>query len=712
MKLRWFVLVTAAWACTAPVQSAVGPADAAADTGFGGQIDVAADGAKAADSVVDAPADVAPIPDVPAATAPDGGPDAATEVGADLPVDDAGQPTATSCTAAEKLCLQPFSYTAAGDEAAVEVRGSWNGWQPGATLGLNAGVWSATVKLPQGTDIQYKFRITLQNGKEAWKTDPGNPLTADDTFGGKNSLLAALSCPTDGVCPQAETVCGAAQKPGDFDWRDGVMYFVFVDRFANGNPGNDAKASDPKLPEIANWHGGDWAGVTQKINAGYFAALGVNVLWLTVPMDPTDAIEVGDDGKPYSGYHGYWPRDVGKANAHFGTLAELQALVQAAHGQGIRIVLDYAMNHVHKSAPVFAQHADWFHPLQVNGQDCVCGASVCPWDGPSGVFCWFRDYLPDFDFNNAAARKASIDNVLWWMDQSGADGLRLDAIKHVEGAWLTELRQRLTAEFEAKTGHHPWLVGETYTGDQAFIKTFVQPCAKLDGQFDFPLRAVLDQVVLLRQGKMADLENFFKTNDKFYGDGAVMSTFAGNHDLPRIIHYAQDVPLYADVWNPGRDKAFANQPQLVAEKSAYERVFVAMAVLFGSPGVPLVYYGDEIGLPGAGDPDNRRPLPWEGFSANQTWLLGRHQALGQARKNHPALRRGVRQPLWATPDALLWAMTGAGETVYVAVNRGDSAQTLQGLPDGVALQDALGGAAVTGPSVTLPARSAQILFKQ
>ncbi len=712
LLLGW-MLVSAA-GCATPAQSGEGTASAA-DAGFAGKLDVAGDAVAALDTVAaDATAELAPIADAtPEATGDADAATADTDDASDAGIGDGATDAAgpVQCADSAKLCAQAFSYSGAGDEAAVEVRGSWNGWQAGASLSLNAGVWSGSAKLPQNQDIQYKFRITLPSGKETWQVDPANPQQVDDTFGGKNSLVSALSCPTDGVCPQPETLCGAVQKPGDFDWRDGVMYFVFVDRFANGNPANDGKSSDPTLPAIANWHGGDWAGVTQKITSGYFTALGVNILWLTVPMDSTDAIEVGDDGKNYSGYHGYWPRDVSKPNAHFGSLADLQTLVQTAHAQGIRVVLDYAMNHVHKSSPSYLQHPDWFHPLQVNGQDCVCGAGVCPWDGPSGVWCWFRDYLPDFDFNTAAARKASIDNVLWWMTQSGADGLRLDAIKHVEDAWLTELRQRLTAEWEAVTGHHPWLVGETYTGDPAFIKSFVQPCTKLDGQFDFPLRAVLDQIVLLRQGKMADLEKFFKTNDILYGPTAVMSTFAGNHDLPRIIHYAQDTPLYTDVWNPGKDKAFTNQPGIVGEKSAYERVFVAMAVLFGSPGVPLIYYGDELGLAGAGDPDNRRPMPWGGLSAHQTWLVGRHQALGQARKSHPALRRGTRQPLWATPDALLWAMADAQETVYVAVNRGDTPQTVQGLPDGVALQDMLSGQTVTGPSLLLQPRSAQILVK-
>lgn len=641
-----------------------------------------------------APAEVAGIDDV-----------LGTDSGADTAQPDA---TAAACAAAEKLCSQAFSWPAAGDESSVEVRGSWDGWKKGLALSLAGSAWTGAFLLPQAKEFQYKFRIVRTSGKEEWKPDPQGALNVDDGFGGKNTVLAALSCPDTGSCPIAQTICGVPAKAGAFDWRDAVMYFVFVDRFVDGDPSNNQKATSDGLADIANYAGGDWKGVTQKIQAGWFKDLGVNVLWLSVPMQNTAAVEYGEDGKKYTSYHGYWPTEVAKPNPAFGQLAELQALVQAAHAQGIQIVLDYAMNHVHKDSSIYKDHPSWFHPGSVNGQPCVCGTSVCPWDGPSGVWCWFRDYLPDFDFNQADARKASIDNVIWWMQQSGADGLRLDAIKHVEAAWLTELRDRLLTEVEPVRGQHIWLVGETYTGDQGFIKGFVDPCAKLDGQFDFPLRAVLDQVVLLRQGKMKDLEKFMIANDAFYGPGAIMSTFAGNHDLPRIIHYAQDNPLFGDVWDSGKAKAWSGQPGVVAEKSAYERVAVAMAVLMASPGVPLIYYGDELGMPGAGDPDNRRPMAWSGWSDNQKWLLQQHKKLGAVRQAHPALRRGVRQSLYSSDDAWVWSMSAGSDVVYVAVNRSDASTTVDGLPTGD-LVDLLSGDKLTGTQVPLPPRAVRML---
>ncbi len=737
-------------ACTAPVQSdgsddAVtdggDSADAVVELDFGAGKDLAggtdatpgtdaslgtdsaavdsskdADADSGADAATDAGSDVG-IPDVvPDTAAPDGlvdtapdaaMPDVAIDVQPDVPAADT---TSSDCGPAPKLCPTVFTYNGDGSEATVELRGSFDGWKKGIALTPSGTDWSVTANMPYGQEIDYKFHILKIGGGEAWVVDPGNPQQVTDNNGNTNSLLPAQTC-SPWTCGKLQTVCGIDAKADAFDWHAGVMYFVFVDRFVDGDPSNNGAAVN--LPPIVGWNGGDWAGVTQKIAAGYFTDLGVNVLWLTVPLDPTDALELGDDGHTYSAYHGYWPRDRTLPNAHFGAMADLQALVQAAHQKGIQVVLDYAMNHVHKSSPVWLQHQNdgWFHPAQVSGQDCVCGSNVCPWDGPSMVYCWFTTYLPDFNFLNVDARKASIDNVIWWLQQSGADGLRLDAIKHVEGAWLTDLRARLLTDVEPVRQQHIWLVGETYSGDQTFLKTFVDPCTKLDGQFDFAERATLDNTVLLRQGKMADLEAFLNGNDGFFGPDAIMSTFVGNHDLPRAIHMAQDTPIWTDVWANGKDKSWSGQPVQPAATSAYERMSVAMAVLMTNRGVPLIYYGDEVGMAGAGDPDNRRPMQWTGYNDGQNLLLARMKALGQARKNHPALRDGTRKTLWITQDAWLYQMATASETVLVAINRGDSPASLGGLLAGTWL-DLMGGADASGTSVDVPARGVRVLVKK
>ena len=137
----------------------------------------------------------------------------------------------------------------------------------------------------------------------------------------------------------------------------------------------------------------------------------------------------------------------------------------------------------------------------------------------------------------------------------------------------------------------------------------------------------------------------------------------------------------------------------------------AASILLTNRGVPLLYYGDEVGMAGAGDPDNRRPMQWSGYNAGQSALLARMKALGTARKTHKSLRIGTRKTLWITQDAWLYQMTTDGDTVVVAINRADTAASVGGLPTGT-WQDLMGGADVVAPNVGIPARGVRVLVKK
>jgi glycosidase len=613
--------------------------------------------------------------------------------GGEDPVDPPGPP---ECDDALKRCAYEFTLPQVGSEQSVEVRGSFapDGWDNGVPMSLSAGVWSAIVDVPWDAPVEYKFVV---DGN--WITDPNNPDQVDDGVGGFNSVIDGITC--------EEWTC---EPPlvGDFDWRDAVLYFVFVDRFLDGDPSNNGSPV-PNVETPANFQGGDWAGVLSKIEDGYFTDLGVNVLWLTVPMDNTDDAGMGNDAHLHGAYHGYWPKDLNTVEARFGSLAELIAVVEAAHLRDIKVIVDYAMNHVHASSPVYQQHADWFWPLDNNGSYCVCGDG-CSWDGNDGKRCWFTDYLPDFNFTKQAARDFSVQNAIEWIEQTGIDGFRLDAVKHIEDAWITDLRSRVTAEIEPVSNQHFYMVGETFTGDRGTIGYYVNPTTMLDGQFDFPLRGALISSLMTRTSTMHDLDAFIIDNQSYYG-GGIMSTFIGNHDVPRSIHFAQDNPLWYDSWSNGKDKAWYGTPGLPSEMSAFERFANAYSVLFSLPGVPLIYYGDEIGLPGAGDPDNRRFMQWSSYSAGQLMLREHLQKLTSIRADHPALRRGSRTTLGATNDTLAYRMQEGSDVVIVVVNRGDSAASVAGLPGG-SYVDEIDGTPHSGSSVSVPARSARLLVAQ
>ncbi len=602
---------------------------------------------------------------------------------------DTGGPA--ECDEVNRQC--PHTITLADDGyRSVQLIGSFaaDGWEVGVPLARADATWAVTIGLPWDQTVEYKF--VIDGGAPI--PDPGNPDTTPDGSGGDNSVVQPTTCETWECVPEVF---------GDFDWRDSVIYFVFVDRFVNGDPSNDASSG---VPTAADWQGGDWAGVTERIEDGYFDSLGVNTLWISVPMDNTNGFGLGTDGMEYSAYHAYWPTDLNAPEEHFGTMAELQQLVDAAHDRGLKVLFDYAMNHVHVSSPTYLEHGDWFWPNDNGaGGNCVCGEG-CGWDDAEGRRCWFTDYLPDFDFGQADALEFSTSNAIQWIVDTGVDGFRLDAVKHIEDAWLLELRSRVTEEIEPDSGRHFYMVGETFTGNADTIAYYVN-ADMLDGQFDFPLRMEMARTLLMRQGTMGELANFLDANDDRYGAG-IMSTFIGNHDIPRVIHLAEDTPLWDDPWTDGKDRAWSNQPGQPNGAAAYERLATAFSILMTTKGAPLIYYGDEVGLAGAGDPDNRRFMQWDGYSAGQLALRDHITDVTAIRAAHPATRRGTRTTLSADGDGMAYRVEAPGDVVVVAVNRSDAPLAVSGVPDGD-WRDELAGGSFTGPEVMVPARGSLIL---
>jgi glycosidase len=610
------------------------------------------------------------------------------------------------CPPELKRCTHTVTYPDHG-ERSVEVRGDFGtrSWEVGAPMAKQAGKWTAEIAVPFDKPVQYKFVV---DGTD-WKIDPAQPKSAD----GSNNLFAGKTCEPARCDEPGPTPAGV------FDWRDSVIYFVFVDRFLNGNASLDQRCRVPGVSgPIADYGGGDWAGVTQKINEGYFNELGVNTLWLTVPFENFDGLGkgVGGDTHLYSGSHGYWPKldsnDPSQLDHEscFGSFDDLKGLVAAAHTKGLKVLFDFAMVHVHSSSAIYRAHPDWFWPNDNgHGGDCICGQS-CDWNA-DGQRCWFTDYLPHWNYTNPEARAWSVANAVAWVKQTGVDGFRADAIKHVDLSWLTDLRRKLASDVTApqEVKQRFYMVGETYDfGNRDLLKAFVDPETKLDGQFDFPLRRHVVESTIMRTMKMNELASFMDSNDFFYGPNAVMSTFIGNHDLPRIVHLAANQRLWDNQYADGKDRAWQNQPGAVTEREAYERLANGFAVLFTNPGAPLVYYGDEIGLAGAGDPDNRRSMQWDGLMPSQLFLKERLAKLGKIRREHPSLRRGGRQTLGSSADTWVYARETEGDKVIVAINRSDTPRAATGLPTGT-YEDLLTGETVSGPTPSLAPRQTRIL---
>lgn len=500
------------------------------------------------------------------------------------------------------------------------------------------------------------------------------------------------------------------------DWRDVTLYFAMIDRFVNGDTSNDAPFAD--TPQLLNYMGGDFRGLAQKIDSGYFDQLGVNALWITWPIDNPNHPEKGArpnaqgcglDPKSsniqwvqtnYTGFHGYWPSDINKVEEHFGTLQDLQDVVDKAHKRGIRILLDFTVNHVHQDSAVFTQGKD---KGQFNTPAKIC--NDVGWDN-FPVTCWFVSYLPDINYNNADISKLMLNHVVDWVKKTGADGLRIDALKHIEQSFIRAIRQRTTEEFES-TGISFYMVGETFTGDTNLIKKFVGS-DQVHGQFDFPLNMQILQGIAKYSTSLKDMHNSAQGIMQSYGN-ALMSTFIGNHDIARFISMANgDTCGPWDVFS-NQVKGWVSPPNAPSSASAYNRLKLAFTYIFSLPGIPLIYYGDEFGMPGAGDPDNRRMMRFDSqLSGNEKSTLAFMQKLGLARQNTDVLRRGNLGPtLLSEQDVLVFSRTGQGGPAIIVLNRSNNTRNLSipvgqlGLSDGTSLSDVLGSNKVSIANGTL-----------
>ncbi len=499
-----------------------------------------------------------------------------------------------------------------------------------------------------------------------------------------------------------------------FQWQDGIIYYAFTDRFVNGDKGNDHPVGDPAVLPQANYIGGDFEGIQQKIEEGYFQKLGVNVLWLApLNRNPDGAWkECLPPYRSYTGYHGYWPVSETEVEPRFGGEEGLKNLVGTAQKKGIKIIADLVLRHVHVDNPLWKEHPDWFGSLTLpDGRK-----NLRLWDEQQFT-TWFEEFLPGFDFNNPEPVAFLISNAGNWVEKFGLDGYRLDAVKHIRYSFWPKFRTAMR-DLQQKDRLAPmYFVGETFM-DRKGIMSFVGP-NMLDGQFDFPLYDTIMEVFARGQKGFAVLEDSLSASETIYGKETPMSPLIGNHDKSRFMAYADgDLP---DPKNDDEEEVGWANPPRVDNPASYEKLKLALSFLLSIDGVPMVYYGDEIGLTGAGDPDNRKLMPPEsGLDAAQKSVREHFSKMTALRNAHPALRYGNRRLLVADNNRYAFVRRHFDDKVLAVWNRGpkDAEFNLQvgpELPDGN-YEDVLSGKSLTVKSGTAkfslaPMRSAIFVAK-
>lgn len=455
-----------------------------------------------------------------------------------------------------------------------------------------------------------------------------------------------------------------------------ILYFMMVDRFHNGNPENDMPVDDAEVAPRANYHGGDLAGITQKIREGYFRQLGINTIWLSpITQNPLIAYtEFPEPRRKYTGYHGYWPITLTTVDHRFGTKGDMHELVESAHGQDISVMLDFVSNHVHEDNPLILENPDWATPLVLpDGRK-----NIRLWD-EQRLTTWFDTFLPSLDFSKPEVIELMSDSAFFWVDAFGLDGFRHDATKHVQLEFWRHLTRKLKEDYMVPNNQRLFQIGETF-GSRELIGSYVGS-GLLDGQFDFNLYFDARSIFALDRESFRRLDYSLRQSFQYYGFNHLMGNITGNHDLPRFISLAGGALSFSeDDQEAGWEREVG-----VGDPSGYQKLSQLTAFIMTIPGVPVIYYGDEIGLPGAGDPDSRRPMQFTNLSPRQQWVRDRAAMLSALRANNLALVYGDFRTLHLADETYAYSRSYFGNHAVILMNKSaESKQVSMNLPGAMA----------------------------
>ena len=479
---------------------------------------------------------------------------------------------------------------------------------------------------------------------------------------------------------------------------DDVIYLIMIDRFADGDPANNAprdappEANDRKNPRA--FHGGDLRGVIDHLP--YLKELGVTALWLTPWDDNWNGMNrCNKPWCPNTYYHGYHAIDYYAVEDRFGDLQTLRELVEKAHALGLKVIQDQVANHVGSQHPWVRDPPlpNWFHGTLAEHRlnPFNNGVLLSPHANDREVRAvldgWFSDDLPDMNQDEPEVARYEIQNALWWVGVTGIDAIRQDTIQYMPRTFIRDLSNALHRQYPKF-----WMVGEVFQRDAAHTAFFIGGHTgwdgidtRLDSVFDFALWNTSLNVFTNKLPVQA-LRDQLKY-DGLYPDAAKLTVLANNHDTPRF---------------------------LSLEGATLTGAKLHTAFILSVRGIPQLYYGEEIAMEGGEDPDNRQDFPSRAFQASgrnakeQEMFEWTRVWIG-LRREHSAIRRGRLIDLVYDDNVYVFARQDNTETVIIGINRQDKEHEVT-LPF-KALTPLVGKIRVTrGANITLPANSA-VAFK-
>ena len=488
------------------------------------------------------------------------------------------------------------------------------------------------------------------------------PITVTDQYGNKFSTTVDVEI-TDRV----------KKNENDFDWDEAVVYFMMTDRFFDGNESNNtASGADTYGDNPGLYHGGDFAGVTAKLD--YLQDLGVNTIWLTPIVKNIAGVTVTDEGKedvPYNAaYHGYWASDFTKLNPTMGTTEEFKTMISEAHKRGMRIMVDIVVNHAgYGTESTFA--------------DMLRDKSVSEGD----IKSWQSD-LPDFATENADVRAKLVEWQTSWMKNYGVDYFRVDTVKHVDSTTWAALKNSTT---EVNPSFK--MIGEYYGAGYASNGSTLGS-GQMDADLDFDFN---DQATSFVSGNISSVEKFLSARNSALNNAYMTGQFLSSHDEDGF-------------------KASLINGKGYTEDEATSAALVAATLQLTAKGIPVIYYGEEVGLSGLNNypyQTNRYDMDFSKATKDNVTYQHYKNLLSIRNAYTDVFARGSRTVVAGSDEEGYDVVSRSygGTTLYVGMNIKDTAKEVKvpvSLAAGTEVKDLYSGATYTVGSdktvaVTIPA---------
>ena len=454
-----------------------------------------------------------------------------------------------------------------------------------------------------------------------------------------------------------------------------VLYLIMPDRFANGNPDNDAIPGmlENKVDRNEQFgrHGGDFKGISEHLD--YISDLGVTAIWL----NPTQENDMKDGS-----YHGYAITDYYQIDRRFGTNEEFCNLVNEAHGKGLKVVMDMIFNHCGSENYLFKDRPqdDWFNFRSNYVQTSFKTASVMDihasdYEKAIATDGWFTQVMPDLNQRNRHVARYLIQSSIWWIEYAGINGIRQDTHPYADYNFMSTWCKEVLEEYP-----HFNIVGETWLNSNVLV-SYWQKDSKLAAPKNSNLPTVMDFPLTDLMSKAFDEETTewsgglyrlydYHTQDLVYANPMNLLIFLDNHDTSRFCKNEEDAK------------------NIVRYKQA-------ITYLLTTRGIPQIYYGTEILMAAdksEGDGCLRRDFPggWKGDKVNCFTAEGRTDLQNEAfdytrkllnfRKGNEAICKGTMKHFSICKGVYVYERKYNDKSVVVFMNGTDEKQTLSLVP--------------------------------